>query len=77
MPSVTILVGAERSGIDLSKWQHALKSATRYDAMEVRIVGDQDLICNYVGVESMIQAMHWNGEMGLGVGLPLSLVNRR
>ena len=32
-------------------------------------VGDQDLICNYVGVESMIQAMHWNGETGLGVGI--------
>lgn len=30
-------------------------------------VGDQDLICNYVGVESMIQAMTWNGETGLGV----------
>ena len=30
-------------------------------------VGDQDLICNYVGVESMIQAMAWNGETGLGV----------
>ncbi|TBU33044.1 alpha/beta-hydrolase [Dichomitus squalens] len=29
-------------------------------------VGDQDLICNYVGVESMIQAMRWNGETGLG-----------
>ncbi|TFK94266.1 alpha/beta-hydrolase [Polyporus arcularius HHB13444] len=29
-------------------------------------VGDQDLICNYVGVESMIQAMTWNGETGLG-----------
>ncbi|KAI0660702.1 alpha/beta-hydrolase [Cubamyces menziesii] len=29
-------------------------------------VGDQDLICNYVGIESMIQAMHWNGETGLG-----------
>ena len=32
-------------------------------------VGDQDLICNYVGVESMIQAMHWNGETGLGVSI--------
>lgn len=30
-------------------------------------VGDQDLICNYVGVESTIQALHWNGETGLGV----------
>ena len=30
-------------------------------------VGDQDLICNYVGVESMIQSMTWNGETGLGV----------
>ncbi|KAJ7784094.1 Alpha/Beta hydrolase protein [Mycena metata] len=28
--------------------------------------GDQDLICNYVGLESMIQAMEWNGEKGLG-----------
>ena len=30
-------------------------------------VGDQDLICNYVGIESMVQAMTWNGETGLGV----------
>lgn len=29
--------------------------------------GDQDLICNYVGLESMIQNMRWNGEVGLGV----------
>ncbi|KAH9948790.1 alpha/beta-hydrolase [Amylocystis lapponica] len=28
--------------------------------------GDQDLICNYVGIESMMQAMTWNGETGLG-----------
>ncbi|KAF9809828.1 hypothetical protein IEO21_07228 [Rhodonia placenta] len=28
--------------------------------------GDQDLICNYVGIESMIQAMTWNGAKGLG-----------
>ncbi|THU91889.1 carboxypeptidase KEX1 [Dendrothele bispora CBS 962.96] len=28
--------------------------------------GDQDLICNYVGLESMINAMTWNGETGLG-----------
>lgn len=29
--------------------------------------GDQDLICNYVGIESVISAMTWNGETGLGV----------
>lgn len=29
--------------------------------------GDQDFICNYVGIESMIQAMSWNGGTGLGV----------
>lgn len=29
--------------------------------------GDQDLICNYVGMESLIQSMTWNGEKGLGV----------
>ncbi|KAJ7205304.1 Alpha/Beta hydrolase protein [Mycena pura] len=28
--------------------------------------GDQDLICNYVGIEAMIQAMEWNGAKGLG-----------
>ncbi|KAK7062247.1 carboxypeptidase [Favolaschia claudopus] len=28
--------------------------------------GDQDLICNYVGQEAMIQAMEWNGAKGLG-----------
>lgn len=29
--------------------------------------GDQDLICNYVGLESMIKEMTWNGATGLGV----------
>jgi carboxypeptidase D len=29
--------------------------------------GDQDLICNYVGLEAMMQAMEWNGAKGLGV----------
>lgn len=28
--------------------------------------GDQDLICNYVGLESLMQSMTWNGETGLG-----------
>ncbi|KAJ6610366.1 alpha/beta-hydrolase [Mycena sp. CBHHK59/15] len=28
--------------------------------------GDQDLICNYVGLEAMMQAMEWNGAKGLG-----------
>ena len=29
--------------------------------------GDQDLICNYVGMEALIKALTWNGETGLGV----------
>jgi carboxypeptidase D len=29
--------------------------------------GDQDFICNYMGIENMIQAMSWNGGTGLGV----------
>lgn len=35
--------------------------------------GDQDYICNYVGQESLIQALTWNGGTGLGVraGFPL------
>ncbi|KAF7335334.1 Pheromone-processing carboxypeptidase KEX1 [Mycena sanguinolenta] len=28
--------------------------------------GDQDLICNYLGLEAMIQEMEWNGAKGLG-----------
>lgn len=29
--------------------------------------GDQDFICNYMGIEAMIRAMGWNGGTGLGV----------
>ncbi|KAF8559462.1 carboxypeptidase KEX1 [Imleria badia] len=29
-------------------------------------VGDQDYICNYMGIEKMIDSMTWNGETGLG-----------
>lgn len=29
--------------------------------------GDQDYICNYMGIENMIKSMSWNGEKGLGV----------
>lgn len=28
--------------------------------------GDQDLICNYVGIEALISALTWNGGKGLG-----------
>ena len=28
--------------------------------------GDQDLICNYVGIEALISALTWNGGTGLG-----------
>lgn len=28
--------------------------------------GDQDFICNYVGIESLIQNMEWLGSQGLG-----------
>ena len=29
--------------------------------------GDQDFVCNYMGIENMIKAMTWNGATGLGV----------
>ncbi len=29
--------------------------------------GDQDFICNYVGIENLISALSWNGQEGLGV----------
>ncbi|PPQ79472.1 hypothetical protein CVT25_002608 [Psilocybe cyanescens] len=28
--------------------------------------GDQDLICNYIGLENMIKSLTWNGDTGLG-----------
>jgi len=28
--------------------------------------GDQDLICNYVGIEALISALTWNGGTGFG-----------
>jgi len=31
--------------------------------------GDQDIICNYIGLEAMIKDMTWNGGTGLGVRL--------
>ncbi len=37
--------------------------------------GDQDMICNYVGLESMIATMTWSGATGLGVGL--NIMTRR
>ena len=39
--------------------------------------GDQDLICNYMGIETMIQAMDWNGGTGLGVSPPRTLQRHR
>ncbi len=35
--------------------------------------GDQDLICNYVGQENIIQSLTWNGGTGLGVRIGHSL----
>ena len=35
-------------------------------------VGDQDMICNYVGVENLIASLKWNGETGLGVSVLFS-----
>lgn len=29
--------------------------------------GDQDYICNYMGIESLIKGMTWNGVQGLSV----------
>jgi len=28
--------------------------------------GDQDLLCNYLGIENIIKDLKWNGETGLG-----------
>lgn len=36
--------------------------------------GDQDLICNYLGQESLIQSLTWNGDTGLGVRMGFSFL---
>ena len=33
--------------------------------------GDQDIICNYMGLEAMIQSLTWNGVTGFGVSADL------
>ena len=38
--------------------------------------GDQDLICNYVGLENMIKNLTWNGGTGLGVRFLFLFVRR-
>lgn len=52
--------------------QHSNASITVLPRVLERIpvmlfAGDQDLICNYMGIETMIQAMTWNEGTGLGV----------
>ena len=37
-------------------------------------VGDQDLICNYIGMENMIKGLTWNGQTGLGVRCPCPIL---
>lgn len=32
--------------------------------------GDQDYICNYVGIERLIEGLEWNGATGFGVRSP-------
>jgi len=34
--------------------------------------GDQDLICNHLGLENMIKSLSWNGGTGLGVRFCIS-----
>ncbi|TCD68479.1 Cell death protease [Steccherinum ochraceum] len=51
--------------------RHSNSSITIIPRMLERIplmlfAGDQDFICNYVGIETLVQSMTWNGEKGLG-----------
>ncbi|KAI0691379.1 alpha/beta-hydrolase [Cytidiella melzeri] len=51
--------------------KHSNASITLFPRLLERIpvmlfVGDQDIICNYMGIESLIANLHWNGETGLG-----------
>jgi carboxypeptidase D len=38
--------------------------------------GDQDFICNYLGIEALISDLTWNGEKGLGVSVFFSFTYR-
>lgn len=37
------------------------------DIKVMMFAGDQDLICNYKGIERMLDHMDWQGETGMGV----------
>lgn len=37
--------------------------------------GDQDFICNYMGIEAIIGDLEWQGSIGMGVGLSGSSVS--
>jgi carboxypeptidase D len=34
--------------------------------------GDQDVICNYVGQERLLEKLTWNGKTGMGVSVNLT-----
>jgi carboxypeptidase C (cathepsin A) len=36
--------------------------------------GDQDLICNHIGLKNMIDVLFWSGQKGLGVSMHASEV---
>ena len=42
----------------------------------ILFAGDQDLICNHLGIEMFIDALDWNGQVGLGVGLYVGFYRR-
>ncbi|OAX43364.1 carboxypeptidase KEX1 [Rhizopogon vinicolor AM-OR11-026] len=58
-------VGNELRG-DLSGSSVTLLPAVLERIPVLLFAGDQDFICNYMGIESMIKSLTWNGDTGLG-----------
>jgi carboxypeptidase D len=50
-----------------SKSAHLLLPGLLEKIEVLLFAGDQDFICNYMGIEAMIAALEWNGAKGLGV----------
>lgn len=45
---------------------HLLPGILEKGVKVLMFAGDEDLICNYIGIERMIEVLDWSGEVGFG-----------
>jgi len=60
-------VGSSLRNVDSPASVHLIPGILEKGVKVMMFAGDEDLICNYVGIERMIDSMTWGGETGFGV----------